>query len=465
MNAADPSCPTIDHDKVKNDIDYVLKYIGETECTIGEGGSKYKRRGGGCSRLGKFLRNIKSSYNKVTPNARVNTGLNVGDNKEMTDNTYQLLHALAASNVPGLLASLCNLNTAAETIIAPLMPKLSPGNVKRLHERKILNFIPQIMDLITKYKKLDPLVTFGDIAIHSNFIYFYYGRIDRKPFEEMLKHYNSEQSSTGEESITFPGYDSIGIAERTVQYSEIFKKLDESLNSQLVIDVEYPDLEDYQGCFPRYKYNRDTEIIKNYHETFETRVEELNNAIIEKRRVENENAILRFQVLNPLRKSPEQLSEQRQEPQVGSTPVNSYLTKRGDDRRPVILEKFLTGDQIALVIRTLKNNGIKDLEKINNVITSLHYAISSSGETVESHLQKYIDNKDYFTSIEENFKRKNPERQVGFHTPGGGSIKYHKTTERFMYKSKHRIVWKKSTRKNSASFIKVKGKYINIKTI
>jgi hypothetical protein len=47
----------------------------------------------------------------------------------------------------------------------------------------------------------------------------------------------------------------------------------------------------------------------------------------------------------------------------------------------------------------------------------------------------------------------------------GGSITYRKTTELFNHNGKNRVVWKKSTRKNSASFIKVKGKYVNIKTL
>jgi hypothetical protein len=42
---------------------------------------------------------------------------------------------------------------------------------------------------------------------------------------------------------------------------------------------------------------------------------------------------------------------------------------------------------------------------------------------------------------------------------------YHKTIERFMFKGKNRIIWKKSTRKNSASFIQIKGKFCNIKSL
>jgi len=46
-----------------------------------------------------------------------------------------------------------------------------------------------------------------------------------------------------------------------------------------------------------------------------------------------------------------------------------------------------------------------------------------------------------------------------------GSVNFYKTTERFLYKAKNRIVWKKSKRKNAASFIQLKGSYVNIKTL
>lgn len=47
---------------------------------------------------------------------------------------------------------------------------------------------------------------------------------------------------------------------------------------------------------------------------------------------------------------------------------------------------------------------------------------------------------------------------------GGKSSKYNKTTNRFTYKGRPRVVYK-STRKNSASFIMISAKLVNIKTL
>lgn len=47
---------------------------------------------------------------------------------------------------------------------------------------------------------------------------------------------------------------------------------------------------------------------------------------------------------------------------------------------------------------------------------------------------------------------------------GKGLTQYHKTAERFTYKGRPRIVWKNQN-KNSASFIMIKSKPVNIKSL
>lgn len=375
------SCPRIDQEELNSNIDNVLDFLGENTCTPSGGSksNKYKK-GGGCGNtwLGQFLNALKTT-NKVTPTPGkavelvkevVNQNPQITESlqqvQEIPDETYLLLTVLAATKIPGLLNSLCNLSKETDRITdqyRPRQPNLA--ETQTLHRKPLISeTIPKILNMLKTHPNLDAFVTWGNFTMHSNGIYLHdNGWIDEKQLETLLSVYNGVNSK--ELQITFPG--------KTIDYSEIFKLLDASLDSPLVIDVVEPDPEDYIECFPALKtalgleteYGRKLKITNYYKTILEKSLTDLNAAILAKKSNANVRAGIRFQYLSTL-----------------------PLTRPG-------------------------------------------------------------------------------QLQEGYHhsKAQGRSLTYLKTTERFMYKGKNRIIWKKSTRKNSASFIQVKGHFINIKSV
>ncbi len=110
-----------------------------------------------------------------------------------------------------------------------------------------------------------------------------------------------------------------------------------------------------------------------------------------------------------------------------------------------------TPDPIGLVVTNYVN--------YMNLVGIEAFSTKTKEEKIAA-VQTLIHNQTYDEIREAIYNRMFPPQQQD-----AGSVNFYKTTERFLYKAKNRIVWKKSKRKNAASFIQLKGSYVNIKTL
>ena len=147
-----------------------------------------------------------------------------------------------------------------------------------------------------------------------------------------------------------------------------------------------------------------------------------------------------------------------------------------NDNKDVIIEKInkiLTLKNIDLQIKMytntflnrkipkylMKNFGFEQVKRTENKIIKEYFdAINLEKGKLELTISDKIDE---IKQKIENFERMEQLKQEQV---GSGLTQYHKTAERFTYKGRPRIVWKNQN-KNSASFIMIKSKPVNIKSL
>lgn len=440
------------------------------------GGSKYRKRVGGVppdqnSFKCLFLSLLSRRGIKVSPSGERTPVELFGEiPHDLDEDTVFAALKLVVQNVAGSVVLMRELNkTIQENIVEQHRPNqptygdLHNISLLLINRKLLVTKINKIVSLLQKYSKLSVVVFWGKVRIHHDGIFvFQCGKLNNTHLPALFNHYIA---GTGGELILSPSDNH----DRTKQYKDIFKQFNDTIPHDPVVEFKYTA--PGTGFLLKLKSNVQNKFKKYYYSKLKKSIEFINTSIEQEPKHERlkERADY-FATIPPLPPLPTPLPTPSPTPsptgeiEADIPYVNVQLTS-GADRKQYQPTYTLTGPQILLINQKVQTLEIPDFP-IKSLTTLLsRYAAYTNDkslaflETIKS--QEDINKVKYeLQSFIEDYK--STERQ---NLPiGGGLLPYRKTAERFMHKGKSRIIWKKSTRKNAASFIKINNKYVNIKT-
>lgn len=375
------------------------------------------------------------------------------------------------THAPQALRMVCDANKGIKELYASHIRGPNAITRKIIYRRPIMSeFFPKIFEIVDHYSTIMDAIIWGHFIVYKDKVFI--GGIGLITKTDFLTSINSSASLENKFYVRNPITEEILTSKVTVQ--GILDKFDNSiaLDIPLIISHIYPKF----SCFnfkDKLSYNRLCDRLERY-------VSELNDAINQKITRQNTRAAeANTQRIQPPPSplTPPQIA-QPEDVVVEPTITSVFPLTSGEDRRPYENYQYLTGVEIEFIVESVKlykNITEKDVFTTKLIRLLPYTGLPIDPQVRKNHILRFIN---YYSRFPESFDEmkknletyitefKSQEKQVGFNpTPGGGSITYHKTTDRYNYKGNNRVVWKKSTRKNSASFIKVKGKYVNIKSI